>query len=280
MKKIINENDFKVKQLIEWGIKKYTLDEDRVDIKLAHIWLETKQKDEDVYEMLAQIIFTAHKVKGYLDLPIYFGCFNSNKGAVIENHQVQDVFRHTDINWNQTPSNLDKKTIERIKFLIKEVKEYSLQEFGTKLLEIENKGSLEKKQITKNNFLIVYNEWLEKVGSEIEIIDEKITKADFYLADLMTDGKRSIAEKLTVVLTKNFDDFYYKKVFNTDLYSDIKIKDQKKYINFWSKYERPPKEEYQEYILSRRDLLQPTNIREKKELFSRQKYGQVQVKNI
>ncbi len=273
--KIINETDFKVKQLTEWGIKKYTLDEDRVDIKLRHTWIETKQKSEDIYDMLAQIIFTAYKVKGYRELPLYFGCFNAEKGAMIENYQAQDVFAHTDIDWTQTPSKLDRKTIERIKFLITEAKEYTLPDLGKKFKEIEEKGSLTKRTVNKNNFLIVYQEWLEFVGRDINPAyfgSEDIALSDCYLADLMTDGKKSIAEKLRVVLAKNFDDWHYKQIIrstitDTSQYQDVKIENQKSYLNFWSKYERPPAEEYQEYILNRRDLLQADNIREVKGAF-------------
>jgi hypothetical protein len=36
---------------------------------------------------------------------------------------------------------------------------------------------------------------------------------------------------------------------------------------FWNKYERPPKEEYWDYIVNRRDLLVPQDIRERKGSF-------------
>lgn len=274
--KIINENDFKVKQLTEWNIKKYTLDEDRVDIKLHYIWLETKQKSEDIYEMLSQVIFTAYKVMSNKPLPTHFGCFNSKVGAIIENSQAQEVFRHTDIDWTQTPSKIDKKTVERIKFLLNKsggYKEYNLEQFGKILKEIEAKGSLEKQAIDKNNFIEVYQEWLNAIGNNIDndfLKENEIPKADCYLADLMTDGKRSLAEKLHVILNKNYDNFVYEKITNSKFGSfaqKIQIKDQQAYLNFWNKYHRPPAEEYQQYILERRDLLQPHNIREIKGAF-------------
>jgi hypothetical protein len=270
--KIINETDFKVKQLTQWGFKssQWKLDEDRVDIKIPNIWVETKQKYEDIYDMLAQIIFTAYKVKGYRELPIYFACFNSEKGAIIENHQAQDIFRHTDIDWTQTPSKLDKKTIERIKFLIKEAKEYNLDDLGKKFKEIAERGSLRKRHIDKNNFLSIYQEWLNAIGNDINPVyfgSDEIALSDCYLADLMTDGKKSIADKLKVILDINSHGNVYKKIVSRELYSDIKIENQKSYLNFWSKYERPPAEEYQDYILNRRDLLQADNIREIKGAF-------------
>ncbi len=42
---------------------------------------------------------------------------------------------------------------------------------------------------------------------------------------------------------------------------------QKAHTQFWNKYERPPKEEYWDYIVERRDLLVPQDIRERKGSF-------------
>lgn len=133
----MNEEDFKVKQLNLWKVK-YTLGNNRVDVKLKHIWLEVKGQNEDIYTMLAQIIFTARPAKlRSEELPIYFGCFNKEVGAIIDNYQVQKVFTYTDIDWKQKPSNLDTKTIEIVKNILTEVKVYNLDEFGKILQELE-----------------------------------------------------------------------------------------------------------------------------------------------
>src|SRR5690606_7317845 len=39
------------------------------------------------------------------------------------------------------------------------------------------------------------------------------------------------------------------------------------HTQFWNRYERPPKEEYWDYIVERRDLLVPQDIRERKGSF-------------
>ena len=71
---IVSEEDFKAQKLSEWGFKKSEYKLGKIDIKLQSIWIEAKQKDEDIYEMLAQILFTAEreKKKG-MDLPTTFG---------------------------------------------------------------------------------------------------------------------------------------------------------------------------------------------------------------
>jgi hypothetical protein len=42
---------------------------------------------------------------------------------------------------------------------------------------------------------------------------------------------------------------------------------QKAHTQFWNKYERPPREEYWDYIVNRRDLLVPQDVRERKGSF-------------
>ena len=43
--------------------------------------------------------------------------------------------------------------------------------------------------------------------------------------------------------------------------------DQKAHTEFWNLYERPPRQEYWDYIIDRRDLLVPSDIRERKGAF-------------
>ena len=258
------------------NVKKYTLDEHEIDIKIGEfIWFEAKQKNEDIYKMFAQLIFTVKRIYQITNLPIYFACFNKLNGSIIENYQVQKVLKHTDINWKLTPSSIDKKHIDRIKILLGNVPFLTLEELGKEVNQIIKEKKLSKKYITKNNFLSIYSDWLKEIGNfiQIDFLDSSIGIEDCYLADLMTDGKKSIAEKLKVILKIDKSDdairYYYKNKIEErkKLFQEIEIKEQEKYRRFWLKYERPPKEEYQEFILSRRDLLQTEEIREIKGAF-------------
>jgi hypothetical protein len=47
----------------------------------------------------------------------------------------------------------------------------------------------------------------------------------------------------------------------------IPIQDKTAYQNFWKRYKRPPLKEFQDYIIERRDLLVPQDIRERKGAF-------------
>ena len=264
------EENFKVAQLTKWGFevdKHYTLG--KIDAKFKNIWLEVKKSGDDVYDMLAQIIFTAYRENGkYRQLPPYLGCFNDCNGAVIAKSNVYDIMRYKDMNWEQTPSKIDDKTVGIIKNLLTDVREFNLDDFGIKLKEIESTEYLQQDDITKTTFVLVYQEWLKAVGSIISFgtnDDIENLKPDCFLADLMVSGNKTITDKLRVVSLMKFggDCVYITKQPN-EMFSEIKITDQKAYQNFWSRYKRPPEEQWQEFILNRRDLLQPIEKRQRK----------------
>jgi hypothetical protein len=94
-----------------------------------------------------------------------------------------------------------------------------------------------------------------------------IRDCDFYRADVMSEGGNTITEKLKIIL-KN-DNYKFQENISGRLFtSDIGFTDNgEAYSRFWNKYGRPPAEEYRQYIIDRRDLLVPQNIREVKGSF-------------
>jgi len=130
-------------------------------------------------------------------------------------------------------------------------------------------------QINKNNFKWVYDKWTTAVKPTIELYDwekakaNNIIDADFYLADLLSNENQTLKEKLFVVLkeTKYIMDRHINEMgfIRSD---EVSFKDnQKAHTQFWQKYERPPKSEYWDYIIERRDLLVPQDVRERKGSF-------------
>jgi hypothetical protein len=84
---------------------------------------------------------------------------------------------------------------------------------------------------------------------------------------MMSSDGNTITEKLKIVL-KN-DNYKFQENISGRLFSsDIGFTDNgEAYTRFWNKYERPPAPIYQQYIIDRRDLLVPQNIREVKGSF-------------
>ncbi|HFZ5092157.1 TPA: hypothetical protein ACIKZE_001724, partial [Campylobacter jejuni] len=96
-----------------------------------------------------------------------------------------------------------------------------------------------------------------------------IIDADFYLADLLSSENETISQNLFAILKKDYYEFNKTK---SDLGSIINertsFKDnQKAHHEFWAIYERPPREEFWDYIIKRRDLLVDQDVRERKGAF-------------
>jgi hypothetical protein len=136
---------------------------------------------------------------------------------------------------------------------------------------IVGKTDTSKIRIDKNNFTVIYNKWLTTVRPTIAVnwdIAKKsgIIDGDFYLADLLSKENETLKEKLFVLLKK---DYYEADRHLNDMgmftSSRVEFTDkQKAHTQFWNKYERPPKKEYWHYIVERRDLLVPQDVRERK----------------
>ncbi|MDR1863979.1 MAG: hypothetical protein LBR08_00215, partial [Bacteroidales bacterium] len=139
---------------------------------------------------------------------------------------------------------------------------------------VVGKSETAKIKIDKNNFIIIYNKWLQTVKPTIavnwDLAKKKgIIDGDFYLADLLALENKTLKEKLYVLL--KFDHYEMDRIIDEmGLYSHKEAffsDNQKAHHLFWNKYERPPREEYWDYIVKRRDLLVPQDVRERKGSF-------------
>jgi len=246
------------------------------------LWAEAKKgKNYDIYESFVQLILTIgkQKDKGYMP-PSYLGAFDGEKFAFIEYYDIQEVFGRNDFNWNVAPSNHDTKEFKLLYTLCKKTLEdkkilYRYESDSKELKKfIKNleKGGGGKVNVTKNNFPNVFQKWLATVKDSISTDWNKmqeigVLSADFFLADLLSSNNESLKENLSVVLEKTKYKVAHK--FNGMagyIAADFRD-DQKAHREFWAKYERPPKTEYWSYIIDRRDLLVPQDIRERKGSF-------------
>ncbi|WP_201798571.1 hypothetical protein, partial [Brachyspira catarrhinii] len=196
-----------------------------------------------------------------------------------------DVFSQSDFNWNVTPSNHNTKEFKQLHQLVKETleEESFIYKFGSDDKEIKDfisnnfgksDGNLSKVQIDKNNFVNIYSKWLYSVKNSISVDWEKakrsgIIDADFYLADLLSENNLTLIKKLFVILKSD----HYELERNIDKMGFLISKTahfydkQKAHKEFWKRYQRPPKSEYWDYIINRRDLLVPPDIRSRKGSF-------------
>lgn len=251
------------------------------------LWAEAKTGASDIVSSLVQLILTIGKARTFDKFlpPPMLGAFDGEKIAFIPYSEIHAVFYQNDFNWNVAPSDYSTKEFQQIYIKVKttidrEALLFNYQQDDKELLHfikqnfVAGKFGLTKTKIDKNNFISIYNKWLQSVKPTIVInwdIAKKngIIDGDFYLADLLSIENESIKEKLFVLLKRDYyeldrilDDmglFQSKKTFFNDK--------QKAHLQFWNRYERPPLKEYWDYIVNRRDLLVPQDIRERKGSF-------------
>ncbi|MFQ3579051.1 MAG: hypothetical protein SNJ71_02790 [Bacteroidales bacterium] len=251
------------------------------------LWAEAKKGVSDIYNSLVQLILTIGKARTFDKFlpPTMLGAFDAEKIAFIPYNDIHDIFYVNDFNWNVTPSNYETKEFkivhEKVKSILdqntllyyygkhdKELRKFIKENF------IVGKFGFSKTKIDKNNFIVIYNKWLQAVKPTIavnwDIAQKKgVIDGDFYLADLLSNDNITLKDKLFVVLKAT----KYELNRHIDEYgaftsSSVEFNDRQKAHNqFWNKYERPPKEEYWDYIVERRDLLVPQDVRERKGSF-------------
>jgi len=255
------------------------------------LWAEAKTGTFDTTAMFVQLILTIGKARTFDKTlpPAFLGTFDFKKIAFIPYLDIQNIFYLNDFNWNVTPSNhttkefkLVKERIEATLKLNSYVYEYEKDEEKLRAFIKNNlaKGTTSNKiKISKNNFIPIYIRWLEFVKPIIDVNWDSLKKAnisdsDFYLADLFVDDKdtQNIADDTTTrdslfVVFQNQGYKIAKEDIRQMFDATIDIKNKKTYQLFWKSYKRPPITEFQDYIIKRRDLLVPQDIRERKGAF-------------
>ncbi|HYG49679.1 MAG TPA: hypothetical protein VD905_02200 [Flavobacteriales bacterium] len=268
---------------IDFCVYAYKSKSDHSD-DLSLLWAEAKKGRVDIYKSLAQLILTIGKARTFDKFlpPVMLGTFDSEKIAFIPYNEIHGIFYQNDFNWNVTPSNYNTKEFKLIYSTVKnciekksllfryESEDKELQKF-IKTNFVVGKFGLTKTKIDKNNFMVIYTKWLQSVKPSIAV-DWEIAKksgiidGDFYLADLLSIDNTTLKEKLFVLLKKDHYELD-RKLDDAGMFSSkrTEFKDnQKSHLQFWNKYERPPGQEYWSYIIERRDLLVPQDIRERK----------------
>ncbi|MGL4944223.1 MAG: hypothetical protein ACRC46_13660 [Thermoguttaceae bacterium] len=253
----------------------------------AFLWAEAKKGKADVIKSLVQLILTIGKARTFdkFHPPAFLGAFDAEKIAFIPYSEIHDIFYVSDFNWNVAPSNHETKEFKLVYEKVKTTIEGSspLFTFGSDDAEIKSfvkdnfvigKDDTSKLRIDKNNFIVVYNKWLATVKPTIAVnwdVAKKIgiIDGDFYLADLLASENETLKEKLFVLLKRDHYELD-RKVTQAGMFSSTTASftdKQKAHTQFWNKYERPPREEYWDYIVERRDLLVPQDVRERKGSF-------------
>ncbi|MFD0837576.1 hypothetical protein ACFQ0I_17495 [Mariniflexile aquimaris] len=255
------------------------------------LWAEAKTGNFDIPTMFVQLILTIGKARTFDKTlpPAFLGAFDFKKIAFVDYVNIQDIFYLNDFNWNVTPSNHETKEFQLIKERVESILKTKTYVFDyqkdEKLLNTFIKNNVAKAttkskiKIDKNNFIPIYLRWVEIVKPIIEVNWEDLKKAnifdsDFYLADIFVDdkGTETLDDDFTIrdglfVAFQNQGYKIAKENIKQMFDATINIRHKDAYSQFWKLYKRPPIKEFQDYIIERRDLLAPQDIRERKGAF-------------
>ncbi|GAA8181628.1 hypothetical protein HpBT138_14340 [Helicobacter pylori] len=293
----LNEETLKIQIKAEFfKDKKFLYSEGKIDFMLSYkhpnailpiLWGEAKRGNfDDLDKAFTQLLLTIGKRRFYTHhTPPYLCAFDAFRMEFIAfDDTITSFFHQSDIDFSITPSNHNtegfKHALDMFKAKCKSHKfvfNFKTQSQECKEFIANNLNSshlLNKIPIDKNNFFTIYPKWFEAVKPTIDI-DWEVAKtkgildADYYLADLLSDGDKTIIEKLQTILSSS----YYKLKRGVNELGKIDFMEigftdgQQAHQEFWRIYERPPKSEFQAFILERRDLLVPSDVRERKGAF-------------
>ncbi len=244
------------------------------------LWAESKKgSSHNLIDSFIQLIITigkAHTHEKHMP-PMFLGAFDAEKIAFIEFHHVVSIFYQNDFNWNITPSNHNTKEFKQLKDMLngtlhEHIAIFNFNKDKKDLHQFIRKNFRDGRKtdgvaITRNNYLFVFQRWVEEVKPTIDVDWNDIPAArvaDFFFADLISYADYTRREGLSVLLRGD----HYKiseeiRGNGKRLFSECQFTDkQKAYREFWNKYKRPPVDEAVSIILERRERLIPHNLRQ------------------
>ncbi|BDQ29057.1 hypothetical protein [Helicobacter ailurogastricus] len=271
--------------------KNFTFKAEKIDFQVCApkeqlprplLWAEAKAGSCDAKKALTQLVLTILKnPKG--QLPPFLGAFDALRFSVVETKELEPLLNELAAkNYKSAPSDTHSTEFKEVEALLSPLLDRHLTSFAYATQEealknfIQSLHTIAKTQtpIDENNFVHAYHAWLEHVKPTIQIDWQKaqaadILDADFYLADLLSENDHTIFKELNTRLKGDHYEFD-KEIDDLGLFNSKSavFKDkQQTHKAFWRAYKRPPAEAFHDYIITRRDLLVPPDVRERKGAF-------------
>ncbi len=254
------EEDVKDAYIRALGLKVYS--KGLIDIRTDEIWFEAKDTGKNsCYAMFTQLL---HYVQDALNkgepVPPLLAVIDTEKAALMKSADVLPFLAKKTIKWGKSASQYTQQALDEISsfigtyFVQFKVKTHEDEFISTVKAAIQT-GDIIRTQITPDNLKQVFDKWVEMIGREITGVEEE-DYALLFFADIMNDGTVSTHAHLPAeLLHKNG-----RPVFALDG-RNFELGNQDGYRQFWTIYHRPPKSEYRDYLLERRDSLIPIDER-------------------
>ncbi|EIJ42720.1 hypothetical protein BegalDRAFT_1846 [Beggiatoa alba B18LD] len=255
-----SEEDVKDIYIKALGLKRYT--KGLIDIRTDEIWFEAK--DTGKYSSYAMFTQLLHYVQDALNkgetIPPFLAVIDTEKAALMKTADVLPFLEKKTVKWGKSASQYPKEALAEVSahigthFVSFRIATHE-EEFISTVKEAIRSGDIIRTQITPDNLKQVFDKWVEMIGREIDGVPEE-DYALLFFADIMHDGTVSTHTNLPAeLLHKNNAPVF---TLNGQLYE---LNNKEGYRRFWQIYHRPPKSEYRNYLLERRDSLIPLDER-------------------
>ena len=255
-----SEEDVKDAYIKALGLKGYT--KGLIDIQAREIWFEAKDTGKNSsYAMFTQLL---HYVQAALDkgeqVPPWLAVIDTEKAAIMKSADVLPFLAKKTIKWGKSASQYTQEALDEISahigthFVSFRISTHE-EEFISTVRAAIKSGDIIRTQITPDNLKQVFDKWVDMIGREIAGVAEE-DYALLFFADIMNDGTVTTHAHLPAELLHKSG----APVFSLGG-KNYELGNKEGYRRFWAIYHRPPKSEYRDYLLERRDSLIPLDER-------------------
>jgi hypothetical protein len=261
-----SEEDVKDAYIKALGLKGYT--KGLIDIQTNEIWFEAKDTGKhSSYAMFTQLL---HYVQVALNkgetVPPFLAVIDTEKAALMKSADVLPFLAKKTIKWGKSASQYSPEALDEISahigthFVSFRMATHEDEFIATARAAIRS-GDIIRTQITPDNLKQVFDKWVAMVGREIVGVPEE-DYALLFFADIMHDGTVATHANLPAALLHRDG----APVFSLGGRL-FELGNKEGYRQFWAIYHKPPKSEYRDYLLERRDSLIPLDERSFKGAF-------------
>ncbi|MDD5119473.1 MAG: hypothetical protein PHP90_12860, partial [Sulfuricurvum sp.] len=260
LQKAQSEEDVKDAYIKALGLKSFT--KGLIDIQTDVIWFEAKDTGKhSTYAMFTQLL---HYVQVAMNkgesVPPFLAVIDTEKAAIMKSADVLPFLAKKTIKWGKSASKYTPEALQEVSthigthFVSFKISTHEDGFIATVKTAIKS-GDIIRTPITPDNLKQVFDKWVDMIGREISGVKEE-DYALLFFADIMHDGTVSTHANLPAELLHKNDSPVFS--LNGRIYE---LGSKEGYRQFWAIYHKPPKAEYRDYLLERRDSLIPLDER-------------------
>ncbi len=255
-----SEEDIKDAYIKALGLKEFS--KNLIDIQTKEIWFEAKDKNNtSTYKMFTQLLhYVQQSLNKGEEIPPFLCVIDIEKAAIIKTQDVLPFLEKKIIPWGKSGSSYTPQALELVSsyigtYIVQFKIETHEEEFLNTVKTAIKTGEIIRTHITPDNLKQVFDKWVKMIGYELNDVKEE-DYALLFFSDIMSDGTQTTNNDLpSQLLMKGTSPVF---ALGGKLYE---LNSKEGYRQFWAIYHRPPKEEYRNYLLERRDSLIPLDER-------------------